>query len=219
MQSKVFSNWKESSSDSLWFYGIPGAGKTILCSTVIEHIKTFCDAEPENRVIYFYFNFNDAHKQTSLSMLRSLVTQLCPSEGRLPSEVRELYQHSEEGTRDPEEETLIKVLESLLVKSQRTFIIIDALDECREKENMLAALIHIVQMPVNLLLSSRKEKYITEGLKSWIEHEININGQGIDEDIAVYLKDCLVQDRLLRKWSSQVKRQIQDALLERAQGM
>jgi hypothetical protein len=59
----------------LWLYGIPGCGKTILSSTIIEDVL-YHYHDPTMAVIYFYFDFNDVEKQQYEKMLRSLITQL-----------------------------------------------------------------------------------------------------------------------------------------------
>src|SRR2546423_9103116 len=72
LQSDAFAKWK-TQRNSLWLYGIPGCGKTILSSTIIEDLKrTF----PRQSLLYFYFDFNDTGKQTLESMVRSLISQL-----------------------------------------------------------------------------------------------------------------------------------------------
>ena len=42
LQSHVYTQWKIQRNSTLWLYGIPGCGKTILSSTIIEDLeKTF----------------------------------------------------------------------------------------------------------------------------------------------------------------------------------
>src|SRR6266516_705343 len=38
LDSKAFAQWSTAQQSSMWIYGIPGAGKTILCSTVIDFL-------------------------------------------------------------------------------------------------------------------------------------------------------------------------------------
>jgi predicted ATPase len=39
LESAKFAEWEESAASRLWLYGIAGCGKTILSSTVIEHLR------------------------------------------------------------------------------------------------------------------------------------------------------------------------------------
>ncbi|PZC88567.1 vegetative incompatibility protein HET-E-1, partial [Pyrenophora tritici-repentis] len=42
LEGEQFTTWKESAASRLWLYGIPGCGKTILSSTIIEHLLQHC---------------------------------------------------------------------------------------------------------------------------------------------------------------------------------
>ena len=42
IQSNTLVNWTSSTGVSPWLTGIPGAGKIVLCSTIIEHVKGLC---------------------------------------------------------------------------------------------------------------------------------------------------------------------------------
>lgn len=74
LSGEEFSRWIKERNSFLWIYGIPGCGKTILSSTVLEHLHTGQETKP---VIYFYFDFSDTNKQTLENMIWSLISQLC----------------------------------------------------------------------------------------------------------------------------------------------
>jgi DNA replication protein DnaC len=57
----------------LWIYGIPGCGKTILSSAIIENLRASLGSQ---FVLYFYFDFNNTAKQSLQNMIRSLISQL-----------------------------------------------------------------------------------------------------------------------------------------------
>ena len=75
LNSKIFDR-KEATNGFLWLYAKPRAGKTILHSTIIEHVKSWCAGESSNCYTYFYFHFSDAQKQTLSNMLDSIIAQL-----------------------------------------------------------------------------------------------------------------------------------------------
>ncbi|PSN59256.1 hypothetical protein BS50DRAFT_641131 [Corynespora cassiicola Philippines] len=60
LHSDAFNMWKSQRNSFLWLYGIPGCGKTILSSTIIEHLRSL-STQP---LLYFYFDFTDSEKQT-----------------------------------------------------------------------------------------------------------------------------------------------------------
>ena len=76
LHEKRYEDWKMENSSCIWLYGIPGCGKTILSSTILEDIFMCCDNHSGYAVAYFYFDFNDVQKQNAERMLRSLVVQL-----------------------------------------------------------------------------------------------------------------------------------------------
>ncbi|KAG8794530.1 hypothetical protein FRC16_010472 [Serendipita sp. 398] len=91
LDSKEFKSWMEEDGKILWLNGIPGAGKTALSSTVIEHLISECKSSVENRMAYYYFDFREHGKQTASDCLRSLVHQLCEQSERIPRVVQDLY--------------------------------------------------------------------------------------------------------------------------------
>ena len=72
---------------------------------------------------------------------------------------------------------------------------------------------------VNLLMTSRKEQDILEGLQDVIDVQIDLEGDGIDADIDLHVRKCLESDKRLRKWNSSIKQEILEALVAGAHGM
>lgn len=65
-------DWKLESNSFLWLTGIPGCGKTILISSVIEDLNKI----QSHNLIYFYFDFGHSRQRTQDDMIRSLIIQL-----------------------------------------------------------------------------------------------------------------------------------------------
>jgi hypothetical protein len=215
----MFDSWIEGTNASLWIHAIPGAGKTILCSTIIEHVKMLCGEWSSRKHAYFYFDFNDPQKRSVEGMLRSIIVQLCVR--TTPVEVHDLYRQCDHGKSKPGRENLIKTLLSVLANSHQTYLIMDALDECSEREELLDMINRIVHMSsgTNLLVTSRKERDIEEGLTDTIELRIGLDGPRIDADIRLYVDKSLENDKSLRKWTPSIKQEIKDALIRGAHGM
>jgi hypothetical protein len=70
LESDQYRAWKNDPASFLWLHGIPGSGKTILSSIVLEDVLRTCHSTGEKAVLYFYFDFNDSQKQLAESMLR-----------------------------------------------------------------------------------------------------------------------------------------------------
>lgn len=112
LESELFATSKTVKNESLCLYGIPGA---ILCSTIIDHVKSLYTRNSDCQYAYFYFDFSDAKKQTVRGMLSSVIAQLSVPE--LPKEVDQLFQMCCRGEQQPDEKCLVTTLISVLGSS------------------------------------------------------------------------------------------------------
>ncbi|KAF8503168.1 hypothetical protein JB92DRAFT_810790 [Gautieria morchelliformis] len=60
LQGESFHEWQSQPESFLWLHGKAGAGKTILCSTIIREISHHCTSDPSLAVAFFYFDFRTA---------------------------------------------------------------------------------------------------------------------------------------------------------------
>ena len=222
LQSDDFSKWKREPKQLLWLHGIPGCGKTILSSTVVEHIKAICKEDSQCQYIFYYFDFSDSKKQEVTCLLRSVLAQLASRDLKTLKEIEKLYQQNDCGKQQPDKKSLVSILLSVLRSSLRTYLIIDALDECSQRGEMLKMLSDIYRQcseEVNILVTSRKERDIELVLDGLASSSIDIKQTVVDADIRIYLKTCLVEDAKLKRWPSAVKEEMEDALVRGAHGM
>jgi Cdc6-like AAA superfamily ATPase len=131
LQSDAFSTWKKTKNSFLWLHGIPGCGKTILSSTIIEELER---TAPRQSLLYFYFDFSDTHKQTLGSMVRSLVSQLYYNHEQTAQQLDSLFSSCQNGCQQPTGESLCKLLLQEIGQFKEVWIVLDALDECRTKK-------------------------------------------------------------------------------------
>ncbi|KAJ6041410.1 uncharacterized protein N7446_010700 [Penicillium canescens] len=68
LEKPVFKAWHSRSRRHLWLHGLAECGKTVLSSTVLDHVAK----ETNGLIISFFFDFSNSAKQTLDSMLRSL---------------------------------------------------------------------------------------------------------------------------------------------------
>ena len=89
-------------------------------------------ASGQNAVVTcFYFDFAARKEQTTTSMLGSLLKQMVSGTGRISEDIWRTLRKQREAVsgRRPELGDIVKMLQ-LITPSQRTFMVIDALDEC-----------------------------------------------------------------------------------------
>jgi hypothetical protein len=222
LQSDDFAKWKREPKQLLWLHGIPGCGKTILSSTVVEHIKTICKKDSQCQYLFYYFDFSDSKKQEVAGLLRSLLAQLASRDLKTLKEIERLYNQNSCGKQQPDKKSLLSILLSVLRSPLRTYLIIDALDECSQRGEMLGMLSDIYRQcseEVNVLVTSRKERDIELVLDRLASSSIGIQQTVVDADIRIHLKTCLVEDVKLKRWPSAVKEEMEDALVRGAHGM
>ncbi|KAL7783000.1 ankyrin repeat-containing domain protein [Trichoderma afarasin] len=131
LERKEFQGWIMGSNNTLFCYGIPGAGKTILASLAISHISSTFRGNSEIGIIYVYFNYNRHEDQDFQKLIASLLKQLAGSLHQLPESTKQLYnEHSKKRTRASLKE-LKTDFKSVLKEYTKVFIILDALDECQ----------------------------------------------------------------------------------------
>ena len=208
----------------LWLHGTPGCGKTVLSSTILEHVLGQHHAKPDSAVLYFYFDFNDSEKQRHEKMIRSLIVQLskyCSDTGLL-----KLYASCSNGERQPSREILLNALRQMMTSMRDTYIILDALDECTERDELLADLEEIVSWEdakLHVLVTSRREKDIEEALTPLSDErsKISIQSALVNGDIRTYVHERLRIDRKLQRWQKnpQVQQEIETTLMRKADGM
>lgn len=101
-------------------------------SALIEHMRQHCATKPGSILLYFYFSFSDAMRQTTFACLSSLLRQLC-NHGDVFSQVKKMYANSKRMRAGPPRyDDIRSCLESATTAmkgSNRLYIILDALDE------------------------------------------------------------------------------------------
>jgi hypothetical protein len=205
----------------LWLHGIPGAGKTIICSTIIEYMTQFCKLHPSSKIAFYYFDFRDSRKQTLSSLLRSVILQFCSQKYLLPDEVVSLYEKFDNLRQDPTVDDLSSVYLSLLCEPGETYLVIDALDEYtpKERESFYKTVIGRCSprgLSFNLLITSRKERDIEEALKDVVQHTICIQRAAVDADVRLYIRKAIADHPRL---NDAMRREVEDKIVAGTQGM
>ncbi|KAF8515201.1 hypothetical protein JB92DRAFT_2915804 [Gautieria morchelliformis] len=223
IEEEQFREWRETPHSFLWLHGIPGAGKTILCSTIVEELSNHCHSDPSLAMAFFYFDFN--HKDTPPdAVLRSLIEQLSMQCVSTPQALESLFSKNEQGHthRAPGQEDLMSTLNSIIGSYQAVYIVFDALDECPERSRFLKVLRegHDWKLDaLHLLATSRKEGDIQKALSGLVSHEVPMDEGLVDGDIQVYVSRRLVEDVEFSMYSADEKEMVKTALTQGAHGM
>jgi hypothetical protein len=76
VKGPIFTTWLTQNNSFLWLNGFAGCGKSVLCSTAIQHTFRHKRSDRGVGIAFFYFTFNDESKQDEPAMLRALLLQL-----------------------------------------------------------------------------------------------------------------------------------------------
>ncbi|PVH90366.1 hypothetical protein DM02DRAFT_500703, partial [Periconia macrospinosa] len=188
LDSEKFQTWLKTNKQTLFCPGIPGAGKTILTSIVIDYLGTKFQKGSNTGIAYLYCNFRRQHEQKPEDLLGSLLKQFIQEQSSIPESVKVLYdRHKDKRTR-PSLDEISRALHSITAVFSRVFIIVDALDECQATDGyrirFLSDLFSLqAKSGANIFTTSRFIPEITEKFKGSIALEIVAS----DEDVRRYL--------------------------------
>ncbi|KAH0565067.1 hypothetical protein GP486_001549 [Trichoglossum hirsutum] len=217
LDSEEYHTWLDTSGQTLFCPGIPGAGKTILTSIVVDDLITRYQGDPNAGIAYLYCNFRLQGEQKANDLLASLLRQLAQVRPSLPDSVKNLYtQHKGEQTR-PSFSDISKVLQSVAAMYSRVFIVVDALDECQVSDDSFLSMIFDLQgkCGANLFATSRFVPEITEKFKRSKLVEIRAS----NEDVRRYLDGHMSQLAAYLRRSPDLQEEIKTEIVKEADGM
>jgi hypothetical protein len=190
--------------------------------SIIQDVMLYRQSDSALAIIYFYFDFNDIEKQRHENLIRSLIVQLSMQSTNTPEALNTIYSRCQEGQQQPTTDALTLTLQHMLRDFHQTFIILDALDECTEREELLGLIEKIIDWKLkrlHILATSRREKDIEETLELLITGQICIQSALVNADICIHIREQLQNDPKLRKWPENVRMEIEKTLIDGANGM
>ena len=174
----------EAAARMLWLTGIPGAGKTVLSSFVINTCSE--GSVPSTPTLYFFFKMTDSDKNSVLAVTRSLVYQLYSLfPANLCADIVSLRDGSGKDKALSDQR-----LWDLFVKHAKNLnnltIVLDALDECDGVDLLLGRMIPLLRCcRARTFFVSRKEEEIALVLEEY--PHIVITNDDIETDIHSYV--------------------------------
>ncbi|KAI9791792.1 MAG: hypothetical protein M1835_000095 [Candelina submexicana] len=223
IEGKEYLSWKTTAHSFLWLHGIPGSGKTVLSSTIVNDLILATKNQVSKLVAYYFFDFNDPQKQQVRQLIGSITTQVCAASEDVPKCLKELYLECRTGTQQPSQASLLNALRQMLDDSAEAYLVFDALDECSERDDLFPLIQSICdwELPhLHILATSRQERDIDEALKPLVSTEIPIQNSQVDADILVHVKSRM-KGQKLKRWAKrqEVSTEIESKLVSGAAGM
>ena len=210
LKHPVFQQWNHrppGRRSVLWCHGPPGSGKTLLVYVfdiilwlvvslvltrfspeIIEHLRH----DEGVGVAYIYFDYR-VHLHLSLEeMTASLLKQLASAQSELPRALDDFYDSFKAGSNTAQWEPLMKTLSLTSKAFAKTFVVVDALDECDTYTlNGFLKLVGALQTCSRVLVASRDHQgSITNAFQTTPQ----IQNIAQSSDIRSYILDTLTRN-------------------------
>jgi hypothetical protein len=222
LKSNEFQDWVNQNKEILFCPGIPGAGKTIITSIVVDHLLRMFQNDAGVGIAYLYCNFRLQQEQRPKDLLTSLLTQLVQGQPSIPESVKSLYESHKGKKTFPSFDEVSLVLSSILTGYSKAFIIIDALDECKASDGDRAKFLSEI---FKLQAKTSASLFVTSRFLSDIKEEferresILLDIRASDEDVRRYLDGHRSQLPEFVSRSPGLKEEIETAIIKAADGM
>ncbi len=222
-EGQEFKQWLDTKNGRLWLYGIPGAGKTILASSMIE--EALRRSNPSTAVAFFYCDYKDSATQDLSNILGSLVQQFAKQDEEGFAKLREFYEtHNQEHQLNfiYDSDALGSLVTAVTSVFDCAMIIVDGLDECGTNAPLvvdsLTALNECEETTIKTILVSRDEIEIRERLENYTKVSIAARSSDLRLYVAAEI-DTRTRKKTLRIRDQSLKEHILERLVEGAEGM
>ncbi|KAG5797377.1 hypothetical protein H9Q69_003552 [Fusarium xylarioides] len=212
LTSKEFRDWIDTGK-TLFCPGVPGSGKTILTSIVINELTTRFGDDETIGIVYIYGNYRQSDEQKLDHLLKSLLKQLVQGQSSMPASLKTLYDKHNVGKTRASVEEVSATIHSIAGLYSRIFIVFDALDELKETDGCRNRFLdEIFQFQAHcsakFFMTSRFIPEITVVFKGATTIEIRAD----DEDVRCFLDSKISQSgHLLQTHRDVVKTEIAKA--------
>src|ERR1700733_11307117 len=165
-------------------------------ASIIEDVARHCETNQSSAFAYFFFDGKDGQKgsQTVASLIRSLIRQFSATYGGAPTVLTKLYHSCHDGGSPPSVQSLHATLLLILEAFDDVFIVLDALDECAKRNDVLKWIKEMTSWrkdKLHLLATSRPEEDIAKYLRLLDPDHVYIKQDLITRDIERYI-DCIL---------------------------
>ena len=160
LENREMAAWigDEGGDPVLWMTGIPGAGKSFLCSFLVEHLRT----RPDRTSLYYFCGKQQTHEDTCATILRTLTCQMLRDN---PDIVPLLHQKYCQRMSTRSGRAMKEMLCEVLPSAKTTRVVIDGIDENNHEvqKDTLRSLLDIQKKAgykCKIMISSREEPEI-----------------------------------------------------------
>ncbi|SJL04705.1 uncharacterized protein ARMOST_08075 [Armillaria ostoyae] len=210
----------------LWVHGKLGIGKTVLASVIVNDLKSTENVNTNIAVAYFYCEHDQTSKIDPLNILRTILYQLISVLPANSLEIKTLTQCVLLATFSDLKVLLNIVLEGL----GRSYIVIDALDECPAValQHLLPVLVPL-SSKASILVTTRSNAPLIQRAFEGRVQSIAVTARDVNPDIEQYIRQRIVtvdeadRDRdfgpVIEVRDLSLRNEIVETLIKNAEGM
>ena len=223
LQSDLFEQWHRGNLQTLLCYGIPGAGKTILASSIIDYLLSEHAPGSGVGIAYLYCDHKDKKSQSFQDLFTSVLKQLIRF---APEQFLEMYglHSSRNHDRSLSLDRVQFLSQEVIGLFDRVYIVIDALDESEEvdgtRTDLMSCLAELQAASggLHILITSRPKQVVFDYFPGAGLLEIS----ALDSDVQTYINERIKTERRLQRYLKQLpdlKAKILQTISSKCQGM
>ncbi|KAH0563355.1 hypothetical protein GP486_002074 [Trichoglossum hirsutum] len=215
LDSETYKNWKSSDeSDLLWVRGKPGSGKSVLAAVTITDLRL--EVEPETALGYAFCRRGDESFQDPTKIFGALAKQVSEHKSAIDP-VLEMECRASHSSTSPSQRAIRLVMASAVKQFRQIFLVVDALDECKDNDQLAQDLRDLVENkglpPVKVIVFSRHEYNLEECFRPYKQIEPDLGAN--EEDLKAYIYSLFPDDSQKKS----VNAEIRDECIAKADGM
>ncbi|KAF2474163.1 C2H2 domain-containing protein [Lindgomyces ingoldianus] len=231
LRNEYIKNWMDAevpTTPLAWMTGMPGAGKTILASVIIEE----CKRRKPVLTSYFYCNCDGGGNSSAVGVFKGLLDQLL-------DQFPDLMPHCHTRSSSSGEPSLRslgsakKLLEDFCLTIPKQYIIVDGLDECEgpERKQILEFFVQLVTQcdsedpgRLRILFVSQDYADIKKALHRSLNSKvvpkiISLTSTDNERDIRIYVSNLASQVKVKYSLEEELAHYIRELTISRAHGM
>lgn len=221
-----YANYLHSVCHNVMLSGIPGSGKTLMTSIIINDLRERFWNDSRTMVLFLYNSYKRQHEQTAPLMFASLLRQAFLHNPDKAKSVVERFKYHRKETRmsRPNLSELVNCLHEVLEFYSQTFLVIDALDECVMSGNdplshrhlfltQLETLQKTKTTKINILITTRPTH---ENLPLKVE---TVEFRAAMHDVASYVSHRLQLSNKQMFRRHDIHEKVQNAIMSSSNGM
>lgn len=224
-QHETFRGWENSASSStLCCHGIPGCGKTVLASIIVDGLRSK-ETLRRPQVVYYYCDYADQRTLQTDRIFGTLLKQFFVG-GHIPEEIEaQIPLGCVEGGQTLSTNELMDLVVLAVKLSSPTFVILDGLDECeKEPRQQMTGFLNRLSVlgtaVVKTLVLCREEDQLLRSLQG--TPCIRITPSALEGDIKSFVTGSVkyrIQHGELRIRNPSLESEMVSELVSKAHGM